>query len=454
MSDPPTGGLGRGALARRFDPAIASLALPALGTLAADPLVSLVDTAFVGRLGAGPLAALGVNTALFSLVFVVFNFLAYGTTPRIGRALGRGDPSGAGEVVVQALTLAVAAGAVSLTVLQIAAVPLLRAMGADPAWFGGAMAYLRIRALAGPGLLLITAGNGAFRGFLDTRTPLFITLALNVVNLVLDPLLIFGLGMGLTGAAIATATAQWLGAGLFVHALLVRRRDAYELPRRLPRPRELLPFLRIGGEMLLRTASLVGALTLATAVAARVGTAQVAAHQVAAQLWTFLALTVDALAVAGQGLVSTFRGEERGEDARAVADRLLLLALALGLALGLLFWAVRPFLPRLFTSDPEVLSRVRGIYGFVAAMQPLNAVVFVFDGIFMGAEAFGYIAGAMLVSALAAAGVLLLVVPMGWGLAGVWWGLVVLIVARGVTLGWRYWGRTPLLPLRPPPPAR
>ncbi|MEJ2287967.1 MAG: MATE family efflux transporter [Deinococcales bacterium] len=430
----------------RYDRAILALALPALGALAADPLVSLVDTAIVGRLGATPLAALGVNTSLFSLAFVAFNFLAYGTTPMVGRALGRGDRQGAGRVVVQALTLAVVAGVAALVLLQLAAVPLLRAMGADGALLAPALTYLRIRALAGPALLLIEASNGAFRGFLDTRTPLIVTVGLNLVNLVLDPLFIFGFGWGLAGAALATAIAQWLGAAGFLLALFTRRGTAIHLPVALPRPRELVPFLRVGGEMLLRTGSLVGTQALATAVAARVGVAQVAAHQVAAQLWLFLALTIDALAVAGQGLVATYRGGDRPGDARAVSDRLLLLGLAVGVVLGLGFWALGPWLPRLFTSDGTVLATVHRIYPFVVAMQPLNGLVFVWDGIFMGAEAFGFLARAMLVSAAAAVVVLLLVVPMGWGLTGVWWGLVTLIVVRALTQGWKYWGSRPLLP--------
>lgn len=437
-----------GAGRRRFDRAIAALALPALGALAADPLVSLVDTAFVGRLGAAPLAALGVNTSLFSLLFVVFNFLAYGTTPMVGRALGRGDRDSAGRVVTEALTLALVAGVVALAAVQLLARPLLQGMGAGDALLGPALGYLRVRALAGPALLLITAGNGAFRGFLDTRTPLLLTLLLNAVNLVLDPLFIFGFGWGLQGAAWATTLAQWVGAAAFLTVLLGVRRRRYRVPLRPPRLRELRPFLRIGGEMLLRTASLVGTLTLATAVAARVGVVAVAAHQVASQLWTFLALVVDALAVAGQGLVATHRGRDAPADARDVADRLLQLGVGVGVALGLGFWALAPWLPRLFTDDPAVLAAVRRVFPFVAAMQPLNALVFVWDGIFMGAEAFGFLARAMLLSGLLAAGVLLLVVPLGWGLTGVWWGLVVLIAARGGTQAWRYWGPRPLLPRR------
>ena len=169
-------------LSRRFDREILALAVPALGALAADPLVSLVDTAFVGRLGPTELAALGVNTSVFSLAFLVFNFLAYGTTPMVGRALGRGDRDEAGRLVTHAFVLALVSGALALVALQLFARPILAAMGAGEALMEPALVYLRIRALAGPAVLLITAGNGAFRGFQDTRTPLLVTLILNAVS--------------------------------------------------------------------------------------------------------------------------------------------------------------------------------------------------------------------------------------------------------------------------------
>ncbi|NNF37932.1 MAG: MATE family efflux transporter, partial [Gemmatimonadetes bacterium] len=197
---------------RSIDARVLGLALPALGALAADPLVSIVDTAFVGRLGVVPLAALGVNASVFSLAFVVFNFLAYGTTPMVARALARGDRRGAGKLAVEALTLACAAGVVATALLLALAEPVLALMGATGDLGAPALSYLRIRALAGPAVLIVTAGHGIFRGWQDTRTPLWITLGPNVVNLVLDPLLIFGLGWGLEGAAIATVVAQWSGA--------------------------------------------------------------------------------------------------------------------------------------------------------------------------------------------------------------------------------------------------
>lgn len=418
------------------DAAILSLAVPALLTLAADPLVSLVDTAFVGRLGTVPLAALGINTALFTMVFVVLTFLAYATTPRIGKAMGRGDREEAGRTVTQALTLAVVLGVAALALLQIFAVPLLVLLGASGPVLDEALVYLRWRALAGPALLVVTVGNGVFRGLQDTRTPLLVGIGLNLVNLVLDPILIFALGWGLAGAAIATVVAQVAGAAAFL-VLLLGRRARIGPARSLPRPRELVPMLRVGGALAARTYALFGLLTAATAVAAREGVVEVAAHQVAFQVWLFLALVVDALAIAAQALIARLVGAGAAAEARAVARRLLVWGGVLGSAIGLLFLSLREVVPRAFTTDPAVVVTVAGLMWFVAVMQPVNALIFVWDGIFIALESFGFLARQMLVSVAAAAAVLALVPPLGWGVAGVWWAIVVLMLLRLGTLWWR-----------------
>jgi putative MATE family efflux protein len=425
---------------KSIDREFAALAIPALGALAADPLVSIVDTAFVGRLGTVPLAALGVNAAIFSLAFVVFNFLAYGTTPRVARAWARGDSRAVSASVMQALVVAATAGTVATLLLLVAGGWIVTAMGASGDLHEPALAYLRIRALAGPAVLIVMAGHGIFRGIQDTRTPLWITLGLNLVNLVLDPILIFWVGWGLEGAAWATVVAQWCGAAAFLRLLVGPRRDLIGTSPRLPSFREVLPFLRVGGELVVRSFSLIGTLAVATAVAARVGTVEVAAHQVAVQLWLFLALVVDAVAVAAQALVGRYRGLGSEEAVRSVAGRLLWWAAAVGAVLTLLFLAGAPWIPRIFTDDPATLFAVGVALPFVIWMQPLNALVFVWDGIFMGAEDFRFLALQMLLASAVALSVLLLVVPMGWGLPGVWWAIVALMGVRGVTLAARYWG--------------
>jgi MATE family multidrug resistance protein len=417
---------------------ILDLAVPALAGLAAGPLVSLVDTAFVGQLGRVPLGALGVNTSIFSMTFVIFNFLAYGTTPRVGRAVGNDDRVEAGRVVVRALSLAAGAGIVALIVLQVLARPLLLLMGASGELMAPALAYLRIRALAGPAVLLITASHGAFRGYQDTRTPMVVTLGFNVVNGGLDPLFMFVLNWGLAGAAAATAIGQWIGALAFLVLLLKARRDELGIALQWPDPRTLVPFLKVGRDLFLRTASLVGTMTLATAMAARIGVTAVAAHQVAAQLWMFLAVLVDAMAVAAQALVSKHLGADGPETARRVSNRLLQWGLAVGVALGLAFWALEPLLPGFFTDDPDTIRALRSVYLFVVVLQPLNGLVFVGDGIYMGAEAFSYLAKAMIGTAAVSAVVLVLAPTMGWGLTGVWAGIATLMAGRLLTLAGPY----------------
>ncbi|MFW5899540.1 MAG: MATE family efflux transporter [Jiangellaceae bacterium] len=424
--------------ARRYDRDILALALPALGALAADPLVSLIDTAFVGRLGPVPLAALGVNVSVFSFAFVIFNFLAYGTTPMVGTALGRRDVDGAGRLVAHAFFLAVVAGGIALGVLQAFAGPILQAMGAGGELMAPAAGYLRVRALAGPALLIITAANGAFRGFQDTRTPLRVSVAVAAANLVLDPLFIFAFGWGLQGAAWATTLAQWLGACTFLALVYGRNRRAWRVPWTVPSWPELTPFLRVGWALLIRTFALIATMTAATAVAARVGVVDVAAHQVAAQLWLFLALIVDALAIAAQALVARYVGEGKAKEARAVSDRLLVLGLGVGAVLGVAFWVGRVWLAGLFSDDAVVVARILAVFPFVAAMQPLNALVFVWDGVFMAIQDFSFLAVAMVLSALAAAALLAPVLSLGLGLAGVWWALVGLMATRALTLAWRY----------------
>ena len=421
------------------DRAILAFAGPALGALAAEPLVLLVDTAFVSWLGPVPLAAVGVDAALLSLAFVVFNFLAYGTTPLIADARGRGALDEAGRLAEQALVLAAGIGMVGLVTLLALAGPAVSLMGATGELYDPAVTYLRIRALGAPALLLITAGHGIFRGHEDAVTPMWVTVALSAVNLVLDPLLMFGLGWGLAGAAWASAAAQWVGALGFL-GVLARRRTALGIGPRWPAWRELLGLLGVGSVLSVRTFALVGTMAAATAVATRLGVAQIAAHQVAVQLWFALALLLDALAVAGQSLVANHLGAGRPDTAREVGDRLLFLGAVAGLGLAGGLGLLSPLVPRVFTAGPEVEAALRSVLPVVIVLQPLNALVFVWDGLLLALRAFRYVALAMVLSAAPAVALLLSVQPLDLGLRGVWAALALLIALRAVTAGWRWWG--------------
>ena len=421
-----------------YDREILRIGLPALGALAADPLVSLIDTAFVGRLGATALASVAIASAIFLAVFAIFNFLEYAVTPLIAQSIGAGERNEAGRFTVAALAISSVAGVIAATALIVFAEPLLKAFGANNEVLAGAMTYLRIRALGVPALLVILVGHGAFRGYQDTRTPLVVTLGLNVVNLTLDPILIFGLGWGIAGAAWATVTAQWFGAAWFLVLFFWTRRTDLGIEFGRPQQRTLGSLFGAGKSMVLRNASLLAALTAATMVAARIGTAAVAAHQIAIQLWIFLALVIDALAIAGQAMVGKDLGAGKPVVAREVSDRLLALGLMFGIVLAVALALVSPWLASWFTPDGAVVVAFASILPILILMQPINGLVFVWDGIAIGAAAFGFLARSTLAAGVVSIGLLLAVIPFGWGLVGEWAAIVVLMLVRATTLWWWY----------------
>ena len=412
---------------RQLDRRILGLAVPAVGALAADPLLSLVDTAFVAGLGPSALATLGVTSAIFGFVFVLFNFLAYATTPLVAKAIGEGRTAETGLVVGRAMSLALALGAGSAVFLVVFAEPLVRLMQAGPDVVDPAVSYLRIRALAAPAVLVVLAGHGAFRGLQNTRVPLLAALLANLIHVVLDPILIFGLGFGIAGAAAASAIAQYAAA-----AWLWRRlRDAVG-PIHVGRGASphLASLLSAGGILTMRTLLLVLTLALGSATAASVGTAAIAAHQVVRETWFLTAMVTDGLAIAAQALVAEQVG--RGDEAAiaAINRRLLWWGLLVGLVVSGGWLVGGPLLATGFAPNAEVGALVTDASRIAGWMAPAAAMVWVLDGILMGRMAFRGLVASTGAGLIAGAMVFLLTESRGWGLAGVWWGMGAMIMAR------------------------
>ena len=413
------------------DREILRLAVPAMAALAADPLLSLVDTALVGRLGPAPLAALGIDTAVFTTVFFGFNFLTYGTTAAVARRRGAADAAGAATYAVQALWLAVGLGIMTTVVLVAAAPVIVAAMGAGADVRGPALVYLRLRAIAAVPLLALQVGHGAFRGLKDTRTPLVITVAVNVVNGVVSWVLIYPVGMGIAGAALGTVVAELSAATAFV--VLGRRRLA---PASMAvDPVAMRAIARISRDLFLRTASLLAGLLVTTAVAARMGTAVVAAHQIARELWTLLALVLDGFAIAAQAMIATALGAGDRRGAIAMSRRLVGWGLGAGLLVGAIYLPLGAALPRVFTADPAVLAAVGSVWVVVAVLQPVGGIVFVLDGVLMGAADFRFLFWSTATAALLfLAPVSAAALWLDWGLPGVWAGMAALMGVRLVTM--------------------
>lgn len=417
------------------DREILGLAIPALGTLAIDPLLTLADTAFVARLGTVELAALGVDAAILSFAFFAFNFLAYVVTPLVARALGRGHVDEARRWVGDALLLAVILGVTVMTVLLVLAPWFVDLMGADAEVAGPAISYLRIRAFAAIAVLLVTTGHGAFRGHKDTRTPLRVTVWMNLANLVIDPVLIFVLGWGLVGAALGTVIAQWLGAVWFLR--LIIGRDMADRPRRFRESlRSLLDLGRNGAFLTVRTGLLLMTLAFAAGTATRIGPTQIAAHQLVAQMFLLAALLADSFAVAAQAMVGATAG--RGDLAAldALTRRLVIWGLIAGVILMVLVGMGRFGLAWL-ASNPEVGEMAVAAGGVVAITEPVAAVTFVADGIFLGLLAIGTMVISTGAGGLAAV-MLMLFTPLGDSVQGIWWALGAMLLVRGAVLALGY----------------
>ena len=422
-------------LRSRWDREIARLAVPAFGALIAEPVYVLTDTAIIGHLGTPQLAGLAVAAAILVTGYSIFIFLAYGTTAAVARLIGAGDERAATAQAVQGVWLALA---VSLPVTVAGAVlagPLVRWFGATGAAAGYGQTYLRISALGVPATLMTYAAVGWLRGRQDTRTPLLVAVVSAGVNLVLELVLILGLGYGVGASAASTVLVQW--GALAVYLLgMGRQARSLRVPLR-PVGRSVGRLARVGLDLLVRTIALRLALTAATVVAARLGTAQVAAHQVAFELWNALALALDAIAIAAQALVGRLLGAGDVAAARGATRRMIELGLGFGLLVGLVLLALRGTLPHVFTDDPEVLRLASFVLLFAAVLQPVNAVVFVLDGVLMGAGDMRFLAVSTVAAAalfLAAAAVLL---ATGAGLGWLWTALGGLMLARLALLATR-----------------
>jgi putative MATE family efflux protein len=421
------------------DRTILRLAVPALATLAIEPLYVLVDTAIVGHLGRTPLGGVALAATALNTIFFVVTVLEYGITARVAFHLGGKRPRQAAGVMVQGLWLSVAAGIGLAAIVAAGARPIATALGGHghPDVLDAAVTYLRISAVGAPLLLVGLVGIGYLRGIQDTRTPLWIALAANLVNVVLEITFVYGLDLGVAGSAWSTVVAQAVAAGWYL-AILSRHAAANAAPTR-PDRGELQRLVRSGGHLSIRTGALLGTLAVFTAVAARIDDVTLGGHQIALQIETFLALVVDGLAIAAQALVATALGAHDVDEARAVGRRLLQWGALLGVMLAVVLALASQALPTLFTGDADVRDRAATGLLFVALLQVPASFVFVLDGVLLGAGDDAFQGWSNVVAFVAAVPVAAAVLARpSLGIAGVWVGMNVWMVARLVANAARF----------------
>ncbi|CAN6454124.1 unnamed protein product [Victoria cruziana] len=459
---------------------IAQIALPAALALTADPIASLVDTAFIGQIGPVELAAVGVSIAVFNqvsrvaifpLVSVTTSFVAeedatcqVSTNEATNLELEKGikkeeemkellpdvevckppcisstddkskDEKRCYPSVSSALVIGGILGILQAAFLIIGAKPILNFMGvhSDSPMLSPAQKYLILRSLGAPAVLLSLASQGVFRGFKDTKTPLYATVVGDATNMVLDPILMFIFKLGVSGAAVAHVISQYL----IVFILLWKLSTQVQLLPGSIKELRFAWFLKCGFLLLARVIAVTFCVTLSASLAARQGSIPMAAFQICLQVWLATSLLADGLAVAGQAILAGAFAKGEHDKARATASRVLQLGFVLGLALSVVVGVGLQFGARLFTKDPHVILLMHIGIPFVAATQPINSLAFVFDGINFGASDFAYSAYSMVfVAILSIIG--LLTLSVRYHFVGIWIGLTIYMTLRMFAGFWR-----------------
>ncbi|GMH30016.1 hypothetical protein Nepgr_031859 [Nepenthes gracilis] len=430
--------------------AILSIALPAALALVADPLTSLVDTAFVGHLGSVELAAVGISVSAFNLVSKLFNVpLLNVTTSFVAeeQALIGVENNGSIEIipgngvgkkllpsVSTSLALAVGIGFAEAVSLSVGSGFLMNIMGisVDSPMRIPAEQFLTMRAFGAPPIVIALAAQGAFRGLKDTKTPFYAIGAGNLLNAILDPILIFFCGLGINGAAIATVISEYLIA--FILLWRLNQEVSFVAPN-IDGGR-VLQYLKSGSFLIGRTLAVLVTLTLATSMAAMQGPIPMAGHQICMQVWLAISLLTDSLALAGQALLAGSYTQGNYQQARKVIYRVLQIGLFIGILLAVILFVGFEVFGSIFTDNIEVLRVAWSGAWFVAGSQPINAVAFVLDGLYYGALDFDYAAYSMFVAAFVSSTFLLVAAPV-FGLNGIWAGLFLFMSLRVVAGSWR-----------------
>ncbi|MFJ1928118.1 MULTISPECIES: MATE family efflux transporter [unclassified Streptomyces] len=421
---------------RRHDREIIALAVPAFGALVAEPLFVMVDSAIVGHLGTPQLAGLAVAAALLTTGVSIFVFLAYATTAAVARRVGAGDLSSAIRQGMDGIWLAILLGLAVIALTLPLSPWLVEVFGASDTAAPYATTYLRISSLGIPAMLVVMAATGVLRGLQNTRTPLYVAIGGFTANGALNVALVYGAGLGIAGSAWGTVIAQFSMAAAYL-VVVVRGARLHGASLR-PDVAGIKASAQAGVPLLVRTMSLRAVLLIATAVAARLGDTDIAAHQIILSLWSLMAFALDAIAIAGQAIIGRYLGADDAKGAREACRRMVQWGIASGVLFGLLIVLARPLFVPLFTSDQSVQDTLFPALLVVALTQPIAGVVFILDGVLMGAGDGPYLAWAMLVTLAVFAPVALLVPTLGGGLTALWCAMTLMMAVRMATL----WLRT------------
>lgn len=407
-----------------------------MGALVAEPLYLLADTAVVGRLGTLPLGGLAVASAALLLIYGLCFFLAYGTTATVARFTGAGEPLKAANQAIQSLWLAFFLGVLIAFIGYFAADPLLKLLGASGELLNQARIYLRISMFGAPAMLIMLAGVGYLRGIKDTIRPLWVAIGTALLNLGIELVLIYGFDKGIGASAASTVISQWVGA--LIYLIWIWQAISKHKVSLTPKFLVLIKLLRSSSELLIRNLSLTTSFIVATSMAARLGNVDVAAHEVGFQAWFFLAMSMDAIAIAAQAIIGNLLGAGKAQEARRMGQRAIIWSTGIGVFTGSFLAIIHTPFAKIFSEDTAVIELASFLLLHVAAMAPLSGVAFALDGILIGAGDQRFLAKSMTLSAIISIPLMFVTVAVGLGLGWIWGAIWILMTVRSITLYIRF----------------
>mmetsp|Transcript_50339 Transcript_50339/g.96136 ORF Transcript_50339/g.96136 Transcript_50339/m.96136 type:complete len:704 (+) Transcript_50339:89-2200(+) len=413
---------------------VVTFALPAMGAVLADPLMSLVDTACVGQMSSIGLAALGPNTTIFGFVGMMFQFLTTATTAMVARAYMKSEKKEMGKAVSDGLLIACISGVAACAVLLTCTTPILSLLNTGSEIMAPAAEYLFWRALALPFTLVSMVGAACCLGQRDPATPLRVAGLSGLVNLVVDMFLVLGPpAMGIKGAAIATAGSQMMAAALYVWVISKRLTIKF----RLPYWARVKPFVTAGAVLTLRSICIMTSLSMMTSQAAILGTTSIATHQVVVGLLTLAQFCPEPISQAAQTfLASTATALRKGQCtpkemtfAKDAGRLLMKCGVAFGVFLAVSSAGIATHLPHLFTSDPTVMASVASVAPQLGIAVLLYTFVCTLDGLVFASGDMMFAAAVQVVNLASMVGLLAL---FGGSLPGIWTAFVALCGLRFV----------------------
>jgi multidrug resistance protein, MATE family len=418
------------------------LAFPAIISGIAEPVISLVDTAFVGRLGTADLAAVGIASSFFLLVVWVLAQTRSAVMAVVARYHGARRLDEVKDLVPVAIWMNVLLGVVFFVVTNAFSTEIFRMYNAEGEVLAKAVEYYNIRSIGHPMVLATFAMMGAFRGIQNLSWSMWISLAGAAVNGMLDPILIFGWGpveaMGIAGSAWASLAAQ-LVMMIIAVAILELRTPFHFVPSIMRHP-ELKALWLLSGNLFARTIALNICYYLGNRYATGYGVAYIGAHSIAMQIWLFSAFFIDGYASAGSVLVGRLNGERNWRELYRISWQVVRMSVTIGAVLSVVFLAGYNVIGTIFTTDPQVLLLLGGVFWIVVITQPINAVAFTFDGVYKGLGNGRILRNTLITSTF------LIFVPVAWALDAmdlrlhaVWIAFLAWMVARGGLLALHFY---------------